>query len=101
MARNDHRTASDFTRLSPTVFHILLSLGAGERHGYAIKREIAARTEGKLKLSPGVLYGSIHKIAGVAAAKLSWETRSGLFCFGGRGIFKVRGNGCPSSQLRL
>jgi len=62
MARNDHRTASDFTRLSPTVFHILLSLGAGERHGYAIKREIAARTEGKLKVGPGVLYGSIHKM---------------------------------------
>ena len=48
--------------LSPTVFHILLSLGAGERHGYAIKREIGARTGGKLKLGPGVLYGSINKM---------------------------------------
>jgi DNA-binding PadR family transcriptional regulator len=62
MARNDHRTASGFATLSPALFHILLSLGAGERHGYAIKREIAARTEGKLKLGPGVLYGSIHKM---------------------------------------
>jgi DNA-binding PadR family transcriptional regulator len=48
--------------LSPAVFHILLSLGGGERHGYAIKREVAARTEGKLKLGPGVLYGSINKM---------------------------------------
>lgn len=48
--------------LSPTMFHILLSLGAGERHGYAIKREIAARTDGKLKLGPGVLYASIKKM---------------------------------------
>src|ERR1700751_5535032 len=48
--------------LSPAVFHILLSLGEGERHGYALKREIAARTEGKLKLGPGVLYGSINKM---------------------------------------
>jgi DNA-binding PadR family transcriptional regulator len=47
--------------LSPAVFHILLSLGGGERHGYAIKREVAARTEGKLTLGPGVLYGSINK----------------------------------------
>jgi DNA-binding PadR family transcriptional regulator len=62
MPRNDHRTKSDITPLSPAVFHILLSLGAGERHGYAIKREIAARTEGKLKLGPGVLYGSINKM---------------------------------------
>ena len=50
------------TPLSPASFHILLSLGAGERHGYAIKREIAARTGGKLKLGPGVLYGSIAKL---------------------------------------
>ena len=44
------------------MFHILLSLGDGERHGYALKREIARRTNGKLKLGPGVLYGSIHKM---------------------------------------
>lgn len=48
--------------LSPVMFHILLSLGAGERHGYAIKREIVARTDGKLKLGPGVLYGAIDKM---------------------------------------
>jgi len=54
--------AGDLTPLSPAVFHILLSPGAGERHAYAIRREIAARTEGKLKLGPGVLYGSINRM---------------------------------------
>jgi DNA-binding PadR family transcriptional regulator len=44
------------------MFHILLSLGEGERHGYAIKREISRRTDGKLKLGPGKLYGSINKM---------------------------------------
>jgi DNA-binding PadR family transcriptional regulator len=48
--------------LSPAVFHMLLALSEGERHGYALKREIAARTNGKLKLGPGVLYGSINKM---------------------------------------
>ncbi len=48
--------------LSRAMFHILLSLGEGERHGYALKREIAKRTDGKLKLGPGVLYGSIRKM---------------------------------------
>ncbi len=48
--------------LSPAFFHILLSLGAGERHGYAIKREISARTAGKLNLGPGVLYGALNKM---------------------------------------
>ena len=52
----------DMLPLSPAVFHILLSLGEGERHGYALKREIAKRTNGKLKLGPGVLYGSINKM---------------------------------------
>jgi len=48
--------------LSPAVFHILLCLGEGERHGYALKREIARRTGGKLQLGPGVLYGTINKL---------------------------------------
>jgi DNA-binding PadR family transcriptional regulator len=62
MPPKDQSPAADLTPLSPAVFHILLSLGEGERHGYAIKREIAARTQGKLKLGPGVLYGSISKM---------------------------------------
>jgi hypothetical protein len=45
MSLRDQSAAAALTPLSPAVFHILLSLGGGERHGYAIKREIAARTE--------------------------------------------------------
>ncbi len=52
----------DFLPLSPAVFHILLCLADGERHGYALKREIARRTEGRLTLGPGALYGSIAKM---------------------------------------
>jgi DNA-binding PadR family transcriptional regulator len=62
MSAKDQSAASVFTPLSPAVFHILLSLGEGERHGYALRREIALRTGGKLKLGPGVLYGSINKM---------------------------------------
>src|ERR1700683_1191954 len=55
-------SAAGLPPLSPAVFHILLSLGEGERHGYALRREISLRTGGKLKLGPGVLYGSINKM---------------------------------------
>jgi DNA-binding PadR family transcriptional regulator len=55
-------SADPLIPLSPAIFHILLSLGEGERHGYALKREIAKRTNGKLTLGPGVLYGSINKM---------------------------------------
>ena len=48
--------------LSSAVFHMLLAFCEGERHGYALKREIARRTGGKLNLGPGVLYGSINRM---------------------------------------
>lgn len=48
--------------LSPLAFHILLSLLDGERHGYALKREIAARTAGKLAPGPSLLYGNINRL---------------------------------------
>jgi DNA-binding PadR family transcriptional regulator len=59
--------------LAPALFHILLSLGEGERHGYVLKREIAKRTNGKLKVGPGVLYGSINKMLGFGLIEESDE----------------------------
>jgi len=51
-----------FLPLSLPIFHMLLSLSEGERHGYALKRAIAQRTDGKLNLGSGALYGSINKM---------------------------------------
>ena len=48
--------------LSPLVFHLLLSLLQGERHGYALKREILARTQNKLNPGPSLLYGNINRL---------------------------------------
>jgi len=62
MPKTSESHPGSFLPLAPPVFHILLSLGEGERHGYALKREIARRTEGKLTLGAGVLYGSISKM---------------------------------------
>ena len=62
MPPKDQVSPRDLTPLSPAVFHILLSLGEGDRHGYAIRREVALRTGGKLRLGPGVLYGSIARM---------------------------------------
>jgi DNA-binding PadR family transcriptional regulator len=44
------------------LFHMLLALSEGERHGYALKREILRRTGGKMNLGSGALYGSINKM---------------------------------------
>jgi DNA-binding PadR family transcriptional regulator len=48
--------------LSPAVFHILLALSGGERHGYAIMREASELSGGALKLGPGTLYRSIKSL---------------------------------------
>ena len=48
--------------LTPAVFQILLALADGERHGYGIMLEITARTDGKVHLGPGTLYGSIKRL---------------------------------------
>jgi DNA-binding PadR family transcriptional regulator len=48
--------------LLPAVFHIMLALADGERHGYAIKREIEFRTGGVMSLGPGTLYGTLRRM---------------------------------------
>ena len=48
--------------LTPAVFHILLSLADGERHGYSIMRDISTHTKGKLRLGPATLYRSIKHL---------------------------------------
>jgi DNA-binding PadR family transcriptional regulator len=48
--------------LAPAALHILIALGEGERHGYAVMQEVAERTNGKVRMSPGTLYGSIRKM---------------------------------------
>jgi DNA-binding PadR family transcriptional regulator len=59
--------------LSLPVFHMLLALSDGERHGYALKREILQRTGGKLNLGSGALYGSIDKMLEQALIEESEE----------------------------
>lgn len=44
------------------MFHILLALADKERHGYEIMREVDERSEGKMRLGPGTLYGSIKRM---------------------------------------
>jgi DNA-binding PadR family transcriptional regulator len=48
--------------LTPAAFHILLSLAGGERHGYGILQDVAAATEGQMRLGPGTLYRSIKQL---------------------------------------
>ncbi len=48
--------------LSPAIFHILLVLAGGERHGYGIMQETTLRSDGKVNLGPGTLYRSLRRL---------------------------------------
>ena len=48
--------------LPTATFHILMALADDDRHGYAIIQDVAARTNGELKLSAGTLYRSIQRM---------------------------------------
>jgi DNA-binding PadR family transcriptional regulator len=50
------RAADDLLPLRPVIFHVLLALAEGERHGYAIVQDIAERSSARLQLEPGNLY---------------------------------------------
>jgi DNA-binding PadR family transcriptional regulator len=48
--------------LTPTVFHILLALAEGPRHGYRVMQDVARLSDGQVQLGPGTLYGAIDRM---------------------------------------
>ena len=58
MAKKDTAQAP----LTPAVLHILLVLSTGERHGYGIMKQAEVDSQGKVKMGPGTLYGSMGRM---------------------------------------
>lgn len=59
------------TPLTPAVFHILLALSAGERHGYGIMKQVETDSQGKVSMGPGTLYGSLKRMLDAGLVKES------------------------------
>lgn len=55
------RNTDELLPLTPGMFHVLIALADGEKHGYAIIKEIARRTDGAIRLSAGTLYTLIRR----------------------------------------
>ena len=47
---------------TPAVFNVLLALADGDKHGYAILKDVAEHTGGQVQLSTGTLYGIIKRL---------------------------------------
>jgi DNA-binding PadR family transcriptional regulator len=67
LAKSPESAPESLLPLSAAVFSILLSLAGGEKHGYAIMKEVASDAGGAVSMGPGTLYGSLDRM-----------TRSGL-----------------------
>lgn len=48
--------------LTPAMFNVLLALVDGDKHGYAILKEVAEQTQGEVQLSTGTLYGIVKRL---------------------------------------
>ncbi len=48
--------------MPPAEFQILLALADGAKHGHGIKVDVVERTEGRIHMGPGTLYGAIKRL---------------------------------------
>ena len=53
--------------LTPAVFHILLALADGPRHGYAIMQ--AAESTAGVAMGPGTIYGPLERLENAGMVK--------------------------------
>ena len=63
MTAADHKPIPPLEPLTPAVFHILLALADGRKHGYAIMKQVTADGGSNLRMGPGTLYGSLQRMA--------------------------------------
>jgi DNA-binding PadR family transcriptional regulator len=62
LERTSTRDPETLLPLTPALFHVLLSLADGDKHGYAILKDVETRTGGEVVLSTGTLYGIIKRL---------------------------------------
>ena len=48
--------------MTPAVIHVLLALAGGERHGYAILKDVQRQSGQRLRFGPGTIYGTLQRL---------------------------------------
>lgn len=60
--QTNHTHPSEFIPLSNLSFHVLLALGEGPSHGYAIGKDVEERSGGRLNPTTGGLYQALRRL---------------------------------------
>ena len=68
-----NRSPQELLPLPVSQLHIMLALSTGDKHGYAIMREVETLTEGAVTMGPGTLYGAIKKMLAAGLVEESEE----------------------------
>ncbi len=55
------RDPAPYLPLTSAEFHFLLSLADGDKHAYAIMKDVVRLTDGAVRLSAGTLYGLVRR----------------------------------------
>jgi DNA-binding PadR family transcriptional regulator len=71
----DQSNPLSFLPLTPFAFQVLLALADGERHGYAIIKEVEERSGGTVRLRTGTLYTLLQRLL---EERLIGESEAGL-----------------------
>jgi DNA-binding PadR family transcriptional regulator len=58
----EKRSPGPLLPLTPAMFHVLMALADGDKHGYAIMKEVTRLTDGAVSLSAGTLYGILRRV---------------------------------------
>jgi DNA-binding PadR family transcriptional regulator len=61
-AKNASHPPDPASPLTPAVYQILIALAEGERHGYAIMKDVLETTDGAVRMGPGTLYGTLKRM---------------------------------------
>jgi DNA-binding PadR family transcriptional regulator len=66
--------AATFNFQEPTLL-ILAALAGGDLHGYGIIKEVEALSDGRVRLSPGTLYGALDRLKNDGLVETAGEER--------------------------
>ena len=62
MTKPVRREPADLLPLTAAMFHVLVALADGDRHGYAIIKDVSTRSAGAVELGTGTLYGIVKRL---------------------------------------
>lgn len=98
MPKTKTRDVDDLLPLKPALYLVLLALTDGDLHGYALKKEILRRTDGRVKLGAGTLYRSIRQLVDLGLIEESNQRPDPALDDERRSYFRLTGLGRQAAR---